>query len=166
MALHTIALLLLSLMAIRQVQCVNVKWTGNNDPNLPEAAKVPRSQKYWDDNNIERPDYAKTDAEVWFEVYKEKIISGIGKGDGNVNGLKEESDGKSILIIITFFVALWAIIIKFGMTKSGFVRGNRLGSSGSPTNLTFRKNQGDGLELEEKARRARLAKFEASAKTD
>ena len=31
------------------------------------AASAPRSQKYWTENNIERPSYAKTDAEVYLE---------------------------------------------------------------------------------------------------
>jgi len=140
-------------MIIYPGQSINVKWTGNNDPNAPEAAKVPRSQKYWDENNIERPDYAKTDT----EIFQEKVMNG--------NGSKEESDGKSILLMIVFFVVLWGLIIKFGITKNSF-GGNRLGSSGSSTKFTFGKSQGDDGLLKEKARTARLAKFEASVKND
>jgi hypothetical protein len=36
----------------------NVKWTAG-DTNGHAAATAPRSQKYWNDHNIERPDYAK-----------------------------------------------------------------------------------------------------------
>jgi hypothetical protein len=53
------------------VNGTNVKWTGNQDPNAPEASRVPRSQKYWDEHKIERPDYAKTDA----EIFQERIMS-------------------------------------------------------------------------------------------
>jgi hypothetical protein len=42
-----IALLLLISTQISRVHCTQVKWTSNPDPNTPEAAKVPRSQKYW-----------------------------------------------------------------------------------------------------------------------
>ena len=43
----------------------SMKWTRNkNDPYKDtDAANAPRSQKYWDENNIERPDYALTDDE-------------------------------------------------------------------------------------------------------
>eukprot|EP00956_Cyclotella_meneghiniana_P039473 scaffold172462_cov53-Cyclotella_meneghiniana.AAC.2 len=43
-----------------------VSWSGNNnvDPKHKAAHDAPRSQRYWDENNIERPDYAKTDAEI------------------------------------------------------------------------------------------------------
>jgi hypothetical protein len=44
----------------------NVKWTAG-DTNGHAAATAPRSQKYWNDHNIERPDYAKTDAEIAME---------------------------------------------------------------------------------------------------
>jgi hypothetical protein len=44
----------------------NVKWTAG-DSNGHAAATAPRSQKYWNDHNIERPDYAKTDAELAME---------------------------------------------------------------------------------------------------
>jgi len=46
-----------------------IKFTSNE--NIPEKHKeahyAPRSQKYWDEHNIERPDYAKTDAEIMAE---------------------------------------------------------------------------------------------------
>jgi hypothetical protein len=162
---------------------MNVKWTGNNDPNAPEAARVPRSQKYWDDHNIERPDYAKTDAEIYQE--KKKAINnrsggtqgtgtGGGAGAGTGTGTTSSpSDGTSIVLWIGFFVGMWALIVKFGMKKNGLgldFGGNRLGSSSSTSgssqqfmNTFGKKKQENGdLSQEEKARQARLARFEAT----
>jgi hypothetical protein len=46
-----------------------IKFTTNENiqDNHKDAHYAPRSQKYWDENNIERPDYAKTDAEIMAE---------------------------------------------------------------------------------------------------
>jgi Flp pilus assembly protein TadB len=46
-----------------------VKWTPNENVKVEhkDAHYAPRSQKYWDEHNIERPDYAKTDAEIMAE---------------------------------------------------------------------------------------------------
>ena len=165
---------------------MNVKWTGNNDPNAPEAARVPRSQKYWDDHNIERPDYAKTDAEIYQE--KKKAINrsggtegtgtggGAGGGAGTTGGTPgSSSDGTSIVLWIGFFVGMWALIVKFGMKKNGLgLGGNRLGSSSSTSgsssqfmNTFGKKKQETGDLSQEKARQARLARFEVeSTKND
>jgi hypothetical protein len=44
-------------------EATNIKWTpGQTDGGA--AAAAPKSQKYWDKHNIERPDYAKTDEEL------------------------------------------------------------------------------------------------------
>lgn len=133
-----------STLIIVEVQSTNVKWSGNNDPNAPEAAKVPRSQKYWDENNIERPDYAKTDA----EILQERFVK-----------MKSETDGMKMFFVIALFVGIWlALAYKFVFAKGG----QKLGSSSSKI--------GTGLSHEEKlarARNARLARFEAlEAKDD
>lgn len=47
----------------------NIKWTAGDNQNT-EAHRAPRSQKYWDEHKIKRPDYGKTDAEVWAERLK------------------------------------------------------------------------------------------------
>jgi len=60
-----------------------IKWTpgsssspttsDNNDKEtnfIETAATAPRSQRYWDDHNIKRPDYAKTDQEIRMEQRK------------------------------------------------------------------------------------------------
>lgn len=117
----------------------NVKWTGNTDPNAPEAAKVPRSQKYWDENNIERPDYAKTDA----EILQEKLVK-----------LNSETDKKTVVLMIVAFLLLWGFIV-FKYVLGGKLGGQKLGSSGASSGI------GTQMSLEEKARQARLARFEA-----
>mmetsp|Transcript_17372 Transcript_17372/g.32387 ORF Transcript_17372/g.32387 Transcript_17372/m.32387 type:complete len:150 (+) Transcript_17372:175-624(+) len=65
---HFILLLLLLPLSLS----TNIKFTPGD--NSGAAASAPRSQKYWTENNIERPSYAKTDAEVYlerFEFFKE-----------------------------------------------------------------------------------------------
>lgn len=42
----------------------NVKWTQGEHDEKNAAHTAPKSQKYWDEHGIERPDYAKTDAEI------------------------------------------------------------------------------------------------------
>jgi hypothetical protein len=150
-------------IAIKVVQATNVKWTGNTDKNAPLASKVPRSQKYWDDNNIERPDYAKTDAEIAAERGEKK-----GK----------TTTGKKILrtLVGALFISLWVGIYNFGMgKKNNNGLGNRLGTTDSATGTSTHTNQLANLmnyamkmiktdnyteSLEEKARKARLARFE------
>ena len=54
-------------------------WTPGKDDPKNAAHTAPRSQKYWDDHGIERPDYAKTDAEIAQEkgeVVEEQQSSG------------------------------------------------------------------------------------------
>ena len=123
-----------STLIIVEVQSTNVKWSGNNDPNAPEAARVPRSQKYWDENNIERPDYAKTDA----EILQERFVK-----------MKSDTDGMKMFFVVALFVGIWlALAYKFVFAKGG----QKLGSSSSKI--------GTGLSHEEKlASRDLLAKF-------
>ena len=51
------------------VNAQQIKFTSNENiqEKHKEAHYAPRSQKYWDEHNIERPDYAKTDAEIMAE---------------------------------------------------------------------------------------------------
>jgi hypothetical protein len=61
-------LLLLLLLLCPLIESIDIKWTpGQNDPKNEEAQTAPKSQKYWDDHGIKRPDYAKTDAEIAHE---------------------------------------------------------------------------------------------------
>lgn len=55
-------LLIMLSLYVSMVHAMDIKWTSTQKDD--EAAKAPKSQKYWDEHNIKRPDYAKTDAEV------------------------------------------------------------------------------------------------------
>ncbi len=149
-----------------------VKWTGNNDPNAPDAATAPRSQKYWDENNIERPDYAKTDAEIAAEKRSGKSSS----SDGGLNF--EDSPTTSSrskifrMTIGAIFIGSWIGIYQFGMGKKGTKLGSSLGSNSSSAstmqgknllNYAMKMKKEDHESLEEKARKARLARFEKKA---
>lgn len=47
---------------------MEIRWKSSTDETDQEPAKTaPKSQRYWDEHNIERPDYAKTDAELGME---------------------------------------------------------------------------------------------------
>ena len=58
----------LLLLFLSSVTCTEIKFTPGAPPRS-RADSAPRSQRYWDENKIERPDYAKTDAEVWQEKW-------------------------------------------------------------------------------------------------
>ncbi len=168
------AAFLLLLDANGLAEATNIKWTPNSNPDAPEAATAPRSQKYWDENNIERPDYAKTD----FEVMKEKLQKATGRTDGGnaaVDGSDEKTNFVSLGLIVVFFIVLWIAILRIGMgsglgvmgigKRQGVNRlggghsaslGNRTTSNGTP----FGRWGGNTPGPEEKARMARLARFE------
>lgn len=46
------------------VKATDVKWEQGDHDAKNAAHTAPKSQKYWDMHGIERPDYAKTDAEI------------------------------------------------------------------------------------------------------
>ena len=155
------------------IQSTEVKWTGNNDPNAPEAAKVPRSQKYWDENNIERPDYAKTDAEIAQERRSRKNNQQGLNFEGTGDYESDSSRRKKIfrIIIGVVFVGSWIGIYQFGMGQ----KGTRLGSVGSNSssnqtgnvlNYAMKMKKQDHESLEDKARKARLARFENKTTKD
>ena len=58
-----LAAALYTLTTPNAVQATNIEWKGTDNQGDP-AKEAPKSQKYWDENNIQRPDYAKTDAEI------------------------------------------------------------------------------------------------------
>ena len=78
--------LLLSLMVVGVDATTQVKWipgdsndnNKKNDDGKETAHTAPRSQKYWDEHNIERPDYAKTDEELYQERRQRKKQNGSG----------------------------------------------------------------------------------------
>ena len=156
----TIALLSNNLYA----QAANVKWTGNDNvaPEHEAAHTAPRSQKYWDEHGIERPDYAKTDAEIAAERRKN------GEGGGLFG----------IILIILVFLGMMAVLFanltgEWDMilnnpvggfiadcinriTEIAGIRGHKLGGSSKTTAAP----KSTGLNDEEARRLARLARFE------
>ena len=139
-----------------------VKWSANENvsPKNKAAHEAPRSQKYWDEHGIVRPDYAKTDA----EIAKERLR------DWNEKSLWQKSIGMIMMVVYASFGigAIYTII--YGMQTGDWniiknnpvcdffdtwiMRGHRLGSSA----ITKSEN---GAENEEERRRiARLARFE------
>jgi hypothetical protein len=116
---------------------IDIKWTSASDSTRKDgketAATAPRSKNYWIENNIEVPDYAKTDAELALE-----------RGEGGGGGVA------SFTKILLVFVVLGAAV--------GYVL-PRLQHGGGHTlqgGMLPRRHLS-----EEEARRARLSRFEA-----
>lgn len=98
----------------------SVKWTSNE--NVKEEHKdahyAPRSQKYWDEHNIERPDYAKTDAEIAAERGAHVF------GSSNLLRCTLIFAIAACLVIIFYVTNAWDWLLEM----CG-IRGHRLGSS-------------------------------------
>jgi len=106
MKLCSLVLLLFSTFST----ATNIKWHQTKvDPKDP-AQNAPKSQKYWDEHNIERPDYAKTDAEVAAE-----------------RGQTAALDPFSIVLLLVL-AGVAGFAWKFA--DGGFAGGTRLGSTG------------------------------------
>jgi len=160
---------LVAIVVVTKLESTNstkIKWTGNDSG--PEASKVPRSQKYWDENNIQRPDYAKTDAELMQERVK-KYTVGSSTNENSADSLNMKDTHKGVMGFLgmgttfAFYAALCTIIIRMVVGKSvlpsGLVGGgSKLGSSSTAISELW---VGKGSQSpEEKARLARLAKFD------
>ncbi|KAL7500044.1 hypothetical protein ACHAWT_009915 [Skeletonema menzelii] len=79
------------------VSAQHIKFTSNENiqEKHKEAHYAPRSQKYWDEHNIERPDYAKTDAEIMAErgerIGSNKLLSiAYAVATGNIGMVKDK----------------------------------------------------------------------------
>lgn len=147
-----------------------VNWSGNQNvnPKHKAAHEAPRSQRYWDEHGIERPDYAKTDAEIAAERRQ--------RGDSSV---WQTWIGTSMLLFYIIFGFAAVSAIGYGsytgdwsvignnpinsfidecinrIAEAGGMKGHKLGSSGEtkqPANV--------GASEEERRRIARLARFE------
>ena len=120
----------------------DVKWTSasNDGDNEDPAATAPKSQKYWDEHNIERPDYAKTDAEM----------------------LMERGGGGLLILKILLFLAVSGAVGFFAIwPRIQHGPGHTLGSStGSAFFFPFSSRRSD-----DEARQARLSRF-ATEKTE
>ena len=152
---HLFLLLLISAHST----ATEIRWIPGDDPNDNDPAKTaPKSQKYWDEHNIPKPDYAKTDLEFAED-----------QGLPPMQWLPHP-----VITMITVGLALGlaaGLYVKlFVIDKSPAVSpGKRLGSAAaaadeqaSVTQLLSRLVQGDGavlLSAEERARQARLARF-------
>eukprot|EP00985_Skeletonema_marinoi_P000321 scaffold115_cov169-Skeletonema_marinoi.AAC.2 len=76
------------------VNAQQIKFTSNENiqEKHKEAHYAPRSQKYWDEHNIERPDYAKTDAEIMAERGEQIGSSKLLSIRGHRLGASSEKD--------------------------------------------------------------------------
>lgn len=177
------------------VQAIEVQWTQNNNvsPEHQAAHNAPRSQKYWDENGIERPDYAKTDAEI-AEERRQKNGGGGGGGGGGLRkwvGVAFLLAGFIVSAIIVYgsVTGDWDTINNspFGAyinrlldwlesirAANGSVgSGQRLGSctegalsSTTPFGFGFGKKNGGSEVSAAEARNARLARFDDNMKAD
>ena len=148
----------------------NVQWTGNDNvsPEHKDAHNAPRSQKYWDEHGIERPDYAKTDAEIAAERRKNGKDTGGGFG---FFGIILMVAGITSLVAVAYanITGDWDTIlnnpagvfvadcINWIMEVAG-ARGHKLGSSSSSRRVS--SSVGSVVSDEEARRLARLARFD------
>jgi hypothetical protein len=154
----------LTLKYLKPVDGTQVKWSSNDNVSHKDRAAhdAPRSQKYWDEHGIERPDYAKTDAEIAAERRQ--------KGDNKW----QKWLGTCLIMFYVIFGVLavstivyavitgdWGVIKSNQATafidrfiaqlmESGGMRGQKLGSTGTAHCASD----------EEKLRIARLARFD------
>ena len=144
-----ILLLLLSYI-FDLLECTEIKWESAAKEGETDRAKIaPKSQRYWDEHNIERPDYAKTDAEVAAEA---------GQGIGLLIPL--------IGVLLVTFLLFVAHFLKYGRE---FGTGQQLGSNDSPNPLARLFSFPSATETEspeERARQARLEHFEKTHAKD
>jgi len=121
-----------------------VKWTPNTNVRDEDRAahEAPRSQRYWDKHDIQRPEYAKTDAEVARERRERGETAGLLGGDLMI-----------FVLLCAIATAVYAKVtgnsIFNGIAEFAGMTGQRLGSA----------HHSRGLSDEER-RKARLARFE------
>ncbi len=115
------------------VQGTEINWKGTSPGDDP-AKTAPKSQRYWDEHNIARPDYAKTDAEIAAE-----------RGDANYAAI-------AFVILILMISAVFFLRMKHNGQRLG-------GTNGILSPFSQRMD-------EERAREARLARFEKQGKND
>ena len=128
----------LLLLFVPVVEATNVKWTAANENSNDPASTAPKSQKYWDEHNIQRPDYAKTDAEI----------------------LLEGSEGRSVLLnLFLVLVVVGAIGYFIIWPRILHGPGQKLGSS-APFPF-FKSGSSTRSSREDAARQARLSRFDS-----
>ena len=152
------------------VNATQVNWSGNRnvDPKHKAAHDAPRSQKYWDENNIERPDYAKTDAEIAAERQQNGDRSSWYTWWGSFMIIVYATFAITAITAIVYAACTgdWSIILNNPLTafvnkclirllSAGGMKGHKLGTSGDEL-TSIQDNVSEG----EKRRLARLARFE------
>ena len=141
-----------------------IKWTAATTSKEDPAHTAPKSQRYWDQHQIERPDYAKTDA----EVAAERLDRMVG--------------GRGTTMFLQNYVLLWLggavlILVMIGGRWSAHMKisdgtGHRLGGGSGVrffhrTTTTATSSSQNGVTTnEEQTRRARLARFAATGDDD
>ena len=122
-----------------------IRWIPG-DQSENEAAKAPRSQKYWDEHNIALPDYAKTDA----EVAKERLTTTF-------------RNNYSTFVVLAAIMTVFSVMIMIPIVRES-IKGHRLDGGSSfyvlLKNRIWTINEND---MAERSREARLARFESDS---
>jgi hypothetical protein len=149
--------LILCLLFVTAAQATDIRWTGTTSDSSDPAKTAPRSQRYWDENNIKRPDYGKTDAEI-----------AVDRGESG------ESSNFWLVVVLCCGMAAFYYKNTAGGNRLGSASGtavwsnpfttstaggNRLGSTSGTTSWSSPMTTSQET-AEERARRARLAHFE------
>jgi hypothetical protein len=135
----------------------NIRWTSGD--NTGKHASAPRSQKYWNDHNLNKnkPDYAKTDEEVFFERWGYHPPSVAMKQPKNI-----------AIAVVTFmalyigFMILQNYISEYTQSSGGQKLGGGdggVGETGTAATSTISEG-GSSADPREQERLMRLAKFE------
>lgn len=158
--------LLLAIM-IQRGTSTEIKWTAasdhnkhnNGDPRKETAATAPRSKRYWIENNIEIPDYAKTDSELAME-------RSAGKHGGSI------AAKYWILVLLLLIVVAIGTISALGFSvwtplSGQHGSGHRLGSTSTHRSAGLSSwlsvmTKSASKSAEENARLARLSRFEGN----
>ena len=133
-----------------------ISWQAAHDPtdssnaadSATDAKTAPRSQRYWDEHGVVRPDYAKTDDELRAERRRAPT------GEEDTSSLRPWTVALAIGLVGGMMAGLWTLhVVRTSNAGTGKLgEGERLGGGGT---------------TDERARLARLAKFESTpAKTD
>ena len=123
-----------------------VRWisAATNDDGAAQTA--PKSQRYWDKHNIERPDYAKTDAEVATErMNRMAVLLGSTVSCWKL-GMKH------ILLFLGAAIAVVFLLVRWRT-------GHRWSSGGGGGAFSL-WHSSSIQKTEEETRRARLARFD------
>jgi len=135
-----------------------ISWHAAQDPDPSTAADptdaktAPRSQRYWDEHGVVRPDYAKTDEELWAERRAAQ--------SGDTATIRPWTVALAVGLVGGMAAGLYALHVVRTTNSS---TASKLGSGPGGALLVGT----GGVSADERARLARLAKFESTpTKTD